>query len=70
MVLKTTYVDEGKPLRAATFYSQKEHFPLLDKKNPRAEVKGSRYHKREVLLWEDAAYYTPQELHRMVRIAT
>ena len=28
LVFKTTYVDEGKPLRAATLYSQKDHFPL------------------------------------------
>ena len=26
VVFKTTYVDEGKPLRAAAFYSQKDHF--------------------------------------------
>ena len=46
MVFKTTYVDEGKPLRAAAFFiHRKTIFPLLDKKNPRAEVRGSRYHR-------------------------
>jgi hypothetical protein len=52
------------------FIHRKTIFPLLDKKNPRAEVRVSRYHREEVVLWEEGAYYTPKELHSMVRIAT
>jgi len=43
------------------FIHRKTIFPLLDKKNPRIGVRGSRYHRGEELLWEDGAYYTPKE---------
>ena len=41
LVFKTTYIDRGKPLReGAFFFTRMTPFPLLDKRNTRAKVKG------------------------------